>query len=106
VAKSDAALDRIAREQATVAKLDPGKLAKLDACLAKQDETEVKASTQEAELLRVESAPAVFVDGERIDGAVPEEQLWLVIDRALRSAGIQPPAEPPAHPPQPAGAGK
>jgi protein-disulfide isomerase len=89
--KSIEALDRIARQEATVSKLDAGKL---DACLAKQDETEVRASLRQAEALRVESAPAVFIDGERIDGAVPEEQLWLVIDRALRAAGEEPPPAP------------
>ena len=44
--KSFAALDRIAREEATLAKLDS---AKLDACIAKQDETQVRASAKEAE---------------------------------------------------------
>jgi len=29
----------------------------------------------------------VFIDGERVDGAQPEELLWTVIDRALRAAG-------------------
>jgi protein-disulfide isomerase len=106
LAKSVAALDRIARQEATLAKLDS---TTLDACIAKQDETQVKASSQEAESLRIESAPAVFIDGERIDGAVPAEQLWLVIDRALRAAGVEPPSSPAPlapKPPQPAGAGK
>lgn len=91
LAKSFDALNRIARQEATLAKLDLGKL---DACLAKQDETAVRASMREAEKLRIESAPAVFVDGERIDGALPQNQLWMVIDRALLAAGIKPPAEP------------
>jgi protein-disulfide isomerase len=101
-AKSFAALDRIARQEATLAKLDPGKL---DACLARQDETQVRASAREAESLRIDGTPALFVDGERIDGAVPEDQLWLVIDRALSAAGVEPPAAP-ASPSQPPGAGK
>jgi protein-disulfide isomerase len=108
--KSMAALDRIARQEATVGKLDA---TKLDACLAKQDETEVHTSLREAESLRIESAPAVFIDGERVDGAVPEEQLWMVIDRALRAAGEVPPPSPqatpsptPAPPSAPTGGGK
>jgi protein-disulfide isomerase len=105
-AKSFAALDRVARQEATLAKLDA---VKLDACLAKQDETQVRASAHEAEALKIEGTPAVFVDGERVDGAVPEEQLWLVIDRALRAAGVEPPpagsAAPAAAAPS-AGAGK
>jgi protein-disulfide isomerase len=100
--KSYSALDRIAREEATLAKLDS---AKLDACLAKQDETQVKASAKEAETLGVDGTPALFVDGERINGALPTEQVWVVIDRALRAAGIEPPP-PPAPAPQPAAKGK
>jgi protein-disulfide isomerase len=100
--RSYQSLDRIARQEATLGKLDA---AKLDACLAKQDESEVKQSLHEAEGLRVESAPAVFIDGERVDGAVPEEQLWMVIDRALRAAGEQPPPMPqPAAPAPPVAA--
>ena len=103
-AKSFAALDRIARQEAALAKLEP---AKLDECLAKQDETQVRASARQAEALRVEGTPALFVDGERIDGAVPEDEVWMVIDRALRAAGIEPPPAPPtpAKPPQNAGTG-
>lgn len=86
--KSLSTLDRIAREEATLAKLDT---TKLDACLAKQDETQVRASAKEAEALGVDGTPALFVDGERINGAVPEQQVWLVIDRALRAAGVEPP---------------
>lgn len=86
--KSFAALDRIARQQAAVGKLDAGKL---DGCIAKQDETVVRASSKEAEALGIEGAPAVFVDGEKINGALPEPQVWAVIDRALRAAGIEPP---------------
>ena len=99
--KSFAALDRIARQEGTLAKLDPGKL---DACINKQDDSAVQASSKQAEAMRIESAPAVFVDGERVDGAVPEEQLWLVIDRALRAAGVTPPAPtgPAAQPSSPA----
>ena len=102
VKNSFSTLDRIAREEATLAKLDG---AKVDACIAKQDETQVRASAKEAEALGIDGTPALFVDGERINGAVPEQQVWAVIDRALRAAGVEPP--PPASPAaQPAGAGK
>jgi len=91
-AKSSAALDRIARQHAMLAKLDLGKL---DVCLARQDVTDVRASMQEAEALGADGAPALFVDGERIVGAVPQAQLWAVIDRALRAAGVAPPVTQP-----------
>ena len=107
-AKSFAALDRDARQEATLAKLDTPKL---DNCLARQDETQVKTSGLEAEALRIDGTPALFVDGERIDGALPEEQLWLVIARALRAAGVEPPPAQtapaqPAKPSQSPGSGK
>jgi protein-disulfide isomerase len=99
--KSFATLDRIARQEATLAKLDT---TKLDACLAKQDDSQVKLSAKEAESLGIEGTPALFVDGERINGALPAEQVWIVIDRALRAAGVEPP--PPPAPAQPAAKGK
>ncbi|HZB88997.1 MAG TPA: thioredoxin domain-containing protein [Terracidiphilus sp.] len=87
--KSFDMLDRIAREQGTLGKVDA---ARLNACLTAQDETQVRASAKQADELGVEGTPALFVDGERIDGALPEEQVWQVIDRALRAAGEEPPA--------------
>lgn len=100
--KSFATLDRMAREEATLAKLDS---AKLDACLTKQDESAVRTSAKEAEALGIDGTPALFVDGERINGALPAEQVWVVIDRALRAQGIEPPAAP-AQTAQPAGKGQ
>jgi protein-disulfide isomerase len=91
VIKSIGTLDRLAREQGSAAKVDA---AKLDACIAKQDDAHVKESMQEADALGVEGTPALFVEGERIFGAMPEQQLWMVIDRALRAAGEEPPPLP------------
>lgn len=89
-AKSFAALDRIARQEATLSKLDEKAL---DACLKKQDETQVQASMKVAESLELEGTPAVVVNGEKVSaGAVPQDQLWIAIDRALRATGEQPPA--------------
>jgi protein-disulfide isomerase len=90
-AKSVDTLNRIARQEATLGKLDESKL---DACLSRQDESQVKASAQEAAALKVEGTPALFVNGERLDGYVPEATLWKVIDRALRAEGIEPPPTP------------
>lgn len=89
MSRSFATLDRIARQEATLGRLDS---VKLDACLAKQDQSAVQASTQEAQSLGVESTPQVFVNGERFDGALPQEQVWMVIDRALRAAGVEVPS--------------
>jgi protein-disulfide isomerase len=98
--KSFAALDRIARQEATVSKLDG---TALDACIAKQDQTQIKASLNLAETLQIDGTPALYVNGERINGgAVPVDQLWMAIDRALRAEGEQPPPVEPAKPAAPA----
>jgi len=103
VVKSFATLDRIARQEATVSKLDE---TALDACMAKQDETQIRVSVKLADALGIDGTPAVYVNGEKVNGgAVPADQLWMVIDRALRSVGQEPPA-PPATPPAGQGGGQ
>ena len=96
--KSFQALDRIAREQGKIFSLDAPKL---EACLTKQDDAAVRVSMQQAENLGVEGTPFMFVDGEKINGALPREQVWAVIDRALRAAGVEPPPMPSATAPAP-----
>lgn len=105
--KSNEALDRVARQEGTLGKLDE---ASLNACLTKQDDAQVLASAKEAEALGLEGTPELYVNGERINGAVPQDQLWAAIDRALRAAGEQPPPTatvfPPAAAAAPAGSEK
>lgn len=97
-------LDKIAHDEGQRSKLD---LAKLDACIAKQDETAVRASMKQGDNLGVNSTPTLFINGERITGALPEAEIWMAIDRALRQAGVQPPppvaeaAKKPVASPQP-----
>ncbi len=103
-AKSDALLDKLAREEGARGQ---GNKAALDACVTKQDDAAVRASMQEAAALKIEGTPALFVDGERVEGAQPLPYLWAAIDRALRAKGIAPPPEPnpvPAAKPGTAGA--
>jgi protein-disulfide isomerase len=88
---SFATLDRIARQQATLAHLDQEALS---ACLTKQDDTRIKASLKEAMELGLDGAPALYINGERIAGALPAPYVWMAIDRALRAVGEQPPANP------------
>ena len=88
-AKADAVLDRIAREQGAHAGVDA---AKLNACVTKQDESPVRASMKEGEALNVDGTPTLFINGERLSGAEPVDQVWSVIDRALIAEGEKPPA--------------
>ena len=83
-------LDKIARAEGERSKLD---LAKLDACIAKQDETPIRASMKQGDSLGVNGTPTLFINGERISGALPEGELWIAIDRALKEAGVPPPPE-------------
>ena len=73
--------------------------------MAKQDETQIRASAKLAEDLGIDGTPAVYVNGERVNGgAVPQNELWMAIDRAVRAAGEQPPPAQAAATPTPAGA--
>ncbi len=83
-------LDKLAHDEGERSKLD---LAKLDACIAKQDETAVRASMKQGDSLGVSGTPTLFINGERISGALPEAEIWMAIDRALREAGVQPPPQ-------------
>jgi protein-disulfide isomerase len=82
-------LDKLAHDEGERSKLD---LAKLDACIAKQDETAVRASMKQGDSLGVNGTPTLFINGERISGALPEAELWIAIDRALKEAGCAAPA--------------
>ncbi len=81
-------LDKLTQSEGERSKLD---LAKLDACVAKQDETAVRASIKLGNTLGVNGTPTLFINGERISGALPEAELRAAIDRALRDAGVQAP---------------
>jgi protein-disulfide isomerase len=89
-----AALDRITLDQGQKHSLDS---AKLQACVKTQDEATIKASMKEAEALGVDGTPALFVNGQKIDGgALPVEDLRAILDHALVDAGVAPPPHPAA----------
>jgi protein-disulfide isomerase len=92
LAKANETLDKLTREEGNRQKLDAPAL---DACIAKQDDTAVKASMKEAEALGVEATPALFINGERLEGAVPLEYVYRMIDNALTASGQTPPPPPP-----------
>ena len=83
-------LDRLAHEEGVRSKVD---VTKLDACIAKQDDSVVRASMKLGDSLGITGTPTLFINGERISGALPQDELWIAIDRALREAGVQPPAQ-------------
>ena len=72
-------LDKLAHDEGQRSQLD---LAKLE-----------RASMKQGDSLGVNGTPTLFINGERISGALPQPELWIAIDRALREAGVQPPPQ-------------
>jgi protein-disulfide isomerase len=91
VAKANEMLDTLAKDEGKKQKVDE---TKLSACLVKQDASVVKQSMKEAEALGVDSTPALFINGEKIEGAQPMEYVYRMIDGALIAAGQTPPPAP------------
>ena len=84
----NAALDKLANAQAPKHNLDA---AKLQACIKAQDDKAVRASMSEGDRIGVSATPAMFVNGRKVDGAVPIEDIREILDSALRDAGVTPP---------------
>jgi protein-disulfide isomerase len=89
----NAELDKLANLQAEKHNLD---VPILQACVKAQDEKAVRASMQEGDKIGVEATPAMFVNGQKLDGAVPAEDVRLALDQALTDAGVAPPEHKPA----------
>jgi protein-disulfide isomerase len=98
LAKANDMLDKLARDEGARQKV---KTDLLDACIAKQDSSAVRQSIKEGESLGVEATPALFINGEKIEGAQPIEYVYRMIDGALVAAGQKPPS-PAASEPSPA----
>ncbi len=77
---------------------------RLQACIKAQPEDVMKASIAEADTVGVNATPTVFVNGERLEGAVDIDEVRAALNQRLLEAGVQPP--PPPAKPQPAPASK
>lgn len=84
----NAELDKLATLQGQKHNLDG---AKLQACLKAQDDKAVRASMHEGDTVGVDATPTMFVNGQKLDGAVPADQVRLTLDQALKDAGVAPP---------------
>lgn len=60
---------------------------KLQVCVKVQPKLSLDASVKEAESVGVQATPVAFVNGQKLDGAVPEAQFDAVLDQALADAG-------------------
>jgi protein-disulfide isomerase len=92
LAKANDMLDSLAKDEGKRQKLNADAL---NACLAKQDDTAIKESVKLGETLGVDATPALFINGEKVEGALPVEYVYRMIDNALIASGQTPPAPPP-----------
>ena len=86
-------LDRAVVEMGKKFNLDASRL---QACISAQKVEKVLDSMKEGDQVGVDSTPTLFINGERILGALSETELKKVIDRALIAAGEIPPSPPQA----------
>jgi protein-disulfide isomerase len=92
-----ALLDKLTLEQGKKHNLDA---TKLEACIKAQNEDVVKASVKEGEALGIDATPTMYVNGQKVDGALPITEMRAILDSALTQAGVPAPAHP-AEAPQP-----
>jgi protein-disulfide isomerase len=91
VAKANAALDQLALDEAKKQNLRPEQLSAVSACVKKQDETEIKASLKLGETLDIGATPVMFINGEKLEGAYPVQDVFRMVDDALTAEGKTPP---------------
>jgi protein-disulfide isomerase len=97
--KSFADLDRITLD---LGKKNGADLTALQACVKNQSDTVLKASMGEAESLGVEATPTMFINGQKLEGAVDADDVRAVLNEQLKAAGVQPPADTKPGTPAPA----
>jgi protein-disulfide isomerase len=89
------ALDKMTMLQGQKHGLDA---ATLQSCVKAQNEDAVRASMKEADGLGVNGTPALFINGRKIDGAVPIAEVRAALDAALKDAGEPVPQHLPSAP--------
>jgi protein-disulfide isomerase len=89
------AIDKIAMSQGQKHNLD---VVKLQSCVKAQNEDAVKASMKEADGIGVNATPTLFINGQKIDGAIPVNELRAALDNALKDAGQPVPEHLPSSP--------
>jgi protein-disulfide isomerase len=81
-------LDKLATLQGQKQNVD---VTKLQACVKAQDDKAVRASMNEGDTLGVDATPTMFINGQKLDGAVPVEDVRAALDQALKDAGVAAP---------------
>lgn len=89
------AIDKITLLQGQKHTLDE---TRLQSCVKAQNEDAVRASMKEADSLGVNGTPALFINGQKLDGAVPIAEVRAALDAALKDAGEPAPQHLPSAP--------
>ncbi len=92
VQASDSELDRVTLD---FGKKNGADADRLQACIKTQSDVAVKASMNDGDNLGVNATPTLFVNGERLEGALDADEVRAALNRQLLAAGVQPPAIPP-----------
>lgn len=88
IVRADAQIDALVAAEGVKQHVDTSKL---DACVKKQDTKAMQESVKLATDLNLQSTPILFINGDKIDGAVPIEFIFSTIDKALLAEGVAPP---------------
>jgi protein-disulfide isomerase len=89
------AIDKMAMLQGQKHSVD---VVRLQSCVKGQDESAVRASMKEADGLGVNATPTLFINGQKIDGAVPVGEIRAALNAALKDAGEPVPEHLPSAP--------
>jgi len=65
---------------------------RLQACIKGQPDQQLKSSMAEGESLGLNATPTLFINGQKLEGAVDADEVRAVLDAQLLAAGVQPPA--------------
>jgi protein-disulfide isomerase len=74
----------------------------LQACVKSQPDTALTASMKEADSVGVEATPTMFINGQKVEGAVDVSEVKTVLNQQLKAAGVEPPSDTKASAPAPA----
>ncbi len=85
-------LDRLTLD---IGKKNGADATKLQACVKAQADS-VKSSMAEGDSVGVSATPTMFVNGERLEGALDADQVKAALNQQLLAAGVQPPPPTPA----------
>lgn len=85
------AFDEIDKQTIDFGRKNGVDVTQLQACLKAQSDTAVKASMAEGDKLGVNATPTLFINGERLEGAMSADEVKAALNSQLLAAGVQPP---------------